>query len=1042
MTFIYRLLYNLASLIVFILYLCIFVIVGIGFLLGTESGSQWLIKTLLSSQDRVQVEKTEGILLKKLTLYNIKTEQADIDSLELTWQGADIINKKIYIKNLNISEVYLKPTKNNEKNNTEIQPFELPDIKLPITIQADTISINKIYNNDITIKNVQAHANFKNNKLELKAQVKHIDILSQEYTASDIAFYISGNTENYQVLTTTTMIGKNIPRTILRLAIQGDKQGILSKNFNINILKGNIAAQLDAKWYPFFQWNIQLTAQDIHLQQYLDKTIVNTDVFIKGHYKDKNIETRLDIQKLNGLLYDYPFDITSQLLVKNDYYQLDSLNIKVKDNTIQAKGNYSKDIIKLEYNINAKNLKYFLADLQGKIDLQGQIKLDLNNIYQANINTKGTIKNFVYQNYKIKNADITVNMDKEISVNTIFDNIIINQEKIDYLMIKTQGAVNNHKIFIKTRAKQMALELGLEGGYQEKKQQWQGLLKQLSFNGFQHSLVLQQPTALSLSPKKITIDYFCLQEKQARLCQNFSFDQTITTRGNWQNINLQDIPQDIAKITGNIAIDWDIYQQNQDFFGKVNIMTSQGEVEVNDFKQVFLPIYIQNNLSKDIVETSINLAVPEYGKLGADIKLGNLFAKNWQDYTIQANIKAPNIILESLLPSAHASLLVKAQGSLQNPSIDAHIKAFVKQYTVEELGITFKNINLTAESSDKENIALQGSITSSEEQLLITGNINIKKQTVNLNVKAKDFNIMDSAEIKAYISPDLNIYYDKKLDITGNLIIPKLDVVIKKLPPSAINPSSDVVFVDNKEEKKTSKSLPFPVTANIQLKLGKKVFINALDFKIHLAGNLSINQNEKTVAQGELEIVKGTYRAYKQDLLIENGKLYFAGPVDNPRLNIQAVRADLTDKTVGVLVKGTAKKPQITLFSDPQLEEIEILSYLVLGYSFRKAQQSDGTTLVAAIAQLGLKAGNSLSKKIGDSLGIDSISLVSNQTTPLAGIALGKYLTPRLYIEYTMGLLGNENIIKMQYELTGRWKLQVEQGSSYTAGDVIYSIEY
>lgn len=53
---------------------------------------------------------------------------------------------------------------------------------------------------------------------------------------------------------------------------------------------------------------------------------------------------------------------------------------------------------------------------------------------------------------------------------------------------------------------------------------------------------------------------------------------------------------------------------------------------------------------------------------------------------------------------------------------------------------------------------------------------------------------------------------------------------------------------------------------------------------------------------GELATVGGTYRAYGQLLSIEQGVLRFAGPYNNPYLDILAIRPNLQQR-VGVQIR-------------------------------------------------------------------------------------------------------------------------------------------
>lgn len=64
-----------------------------------------------------------------------------------------------------------------------------------------------------------------------------------------------------------------------------------------------------------------------------------------------------------------------------------------------------------------------------------------------------------------------------------------------------------------------------------------------------------------------------------------------------------------------------------------------------------------------------------------------------------------------------------------------------------------------------------------------------------------------------------------------------------------------------------------------------------------LAGSLELRSNADTKQvsrlTGSLRTVRGTYKAYAQQLAIEEGVLRFSGPLDNPSLDILALRPNL-----------------------------------------------------------------------------------------------------------------------------------------------------
>ena len=103
---------------------------------------------------------------------------------------------------------------------------------------------------------------------------------------------------------------------------------------------------------------------------------------------------------------------------------------------------------------------------------------------------------------------------------------------------------------------------------------------------------------------------------------------------------------------------------------------------------------------------------------------------------------------------------------------------------------------------------------------------------------------------------------------------------------------------------------------------------------------------------GEVRTVSGQYRAYGQQLNIETGIARFNGPIDNPQLDILAIRPNIQQRA-GVAITGTAQSPRVRLYSDPQLSDQETLSWLMLG---RASATSGGESAIlqqAALAILG-----------------------------------------------------------------------------------------
>ena len=150
--------------------------------------------------------------------------------------------------------------------------------------------------------------------------------------------------------------------------------------------------------------------------------------------------------------------------------------------------------------------------------------------------------------------------------------------------------------------------------------------------------------------------------------------------------------------------------------------------------------------------------------------------------------------------------------------------------------------------------------------------------------------------------------------------------MVEELPPSAIGVSKDqVILNDQLEPEQDTASVPFSVQTNINIKIGDDFKLSAFGLEGGLSGNLNVAQRDKgPFVTGEVNIVDGSYRSFGQDLLIKQGKILMNGPVDQPYVQITAIRnPDNTqdEVTAGVRVTGPADEPSVTIFSEPAMPQ-------------------------------------------------------------------------------------------------------------------------
>ena len=167
------------------------------------------------------------------------------------------------------------------------------------------------------------------------------------------------------------------------------------------------------------------------------------------------------------------------------------------------------------------------------------------------------------------------------------------------------------------------------------------------------------------------------------------------------------------------------------------------------------------------------------------------------------------------------------------------------------------------------------------------------------------------------------------------------------------------------------------------------------------------------------------------------------GPLDDPLIFVRAVRRveALTGPiTAGIELRGRATNISSTVFSNPSMSEAEALSYLVLGRPLDEATAAEGNALSGTAYALGLRQATLVTSQIGQSLGLDQLSLAGSSQSNTALVA-GKQINPRLYVRYAYGVFTQLGNLLLRYRLTRRLTIEAGTGTESQSMDLLYLVE-
>jgi translocation and assembly module TamB len=388
---------------------------------------------------------------------------------------------------------------------------------------------------------------------------------------------------------------------------------------------------------------------------------------------------------------------------------------------------------------------------------------------------------------------------------------------------------------------------------------------------------------------------------------------------------------------------------------------------------------------------------------------------------------------------------VRIAGTPNAPKAEGSVVLADGHMRLASAGIELKDVQVKVGGRGDGPLTVDGSARSADGTLKVAGTVepSTSPPTADLTLKADNFQAVAIPAARAWIGADLHLVSDASgVKLTGELTVPKAEITPQGLGGGGVSPSSDQVIV-GAEAPVAEK--PIAITTDVRIALGDSVTLEGYGLKTRLEGAVTVFEEpgRETRGQGELRLVDGAYKAYGQNLTIDYGRLIFTGgAITQPAVELRAVRKPRDDIEVGVRVRGTLDKPELTLDSTPSMTREQQLSWLVLGRPLDTASSSDRSAVSNAALSLGLTGGDYLAGKLGKTVGIDSISVGSTpgEDANAAQLTLGKYLTPRLFVSYGLGLFQPGNSFKMLYDIGHGFKLQTETGV-VSGGDVLYTIE-
>lgn len=789
---------------------------------------------------------------------------------------------------------------------------------------------------------------------------------------------------------------------------------------------------------------------------------INAGMQASGNlYGQRNISGAFNIA--DSLLAGQALSGSGKLALRGEHLASVDISLQLAENRLRAAGSFGATGDRLAVKLDAPKLDRLGADFAGTAHAEGAVE----GTYQdPSGEFEATFSGFRWMDYRVAAGQLSAKLSKGIdgpvkataSISDFQGNgLFFARGRLDLT-----GTRDNHHATFAASGAQFDLHGALAGGWHAA-QGWSGQLEKFENTG-PYAAELLGPALLAAGPERVSVRDARLRLLQGTLIVNEANYRNgdLATRGSFsgipasavQRLSGSALPMDLSLI---LAGNWDVHiGQNLD--GAVEIRRESGDIVV--LSEPDTPLGL-NALELQLTarHNRVNLHADVRGA-----RLGTLSAQGetllsrrngtWGidgAAPVQAEAKIAVKSLAWLAPLVSPALETdgtlnmqfNAKGTVNTHELSGTFAGSALRLEWPDQGIYLKDGVLHGELAGDRLQLSEMSLNSGAGRLVASGTASLQQGVPQVTLAL----VADKAELIS--RPDRTLTLSgtttasveaNRVRLNGKLLV---DRGMIELPKADLPTLSDDVVVLGREADAKQKAARMRPDVDMELDLGKQFFLKGRGLDAQLAGAIRLRSDGAglPLANGSIRVEKGDYFAYGQRLVIDRGILNFSGPLDNPALNIVAMRKKQAVEA-GVSITGTALAPQVSLVSNPTVPDSEKISWLVLGHGLEGSSKSELGLMGAAASTL-LAAGESvtLQSQIAHAAGLDEFGLSGTGTLASTAVTMGKRLSSRAYLSYEQSVMGASNLVKINYMLTEQWSVRTQSGTD-NAVDLFYTLSF
>lgn len=765
----------------------------------------------------------------------------------------------------------------------------------------------------------------------------------------------------------------------------------------------------------------------------------------KGEFKNEHLKLDADLD-LKGRLRGQTAVLAAKAEGAGEQWTLANLDIRLGDNRINGSGSLQQRLagqIDIKLARLAQLWPQLRGQVNGRLDVAGSL-----NAPQGKLALKG--QQLAFADNRLQSLTLDANLDnaQRAKIDLKGSGIQSGDTQVGTLTASAQGDIKYQKVQLDLAGPLVKLALALDGNLD--KGNWRGRLASGDVQAGGQDWKLQAPAKIErLADGKLTFAAHCWVSGPASLCGE---DQRLMPEPKL-HYHLKQFPIDSLAAflpkdfawQGKLNADLQLDLPDSGPKGVVSVDASGGTLRVKEKDQwldfPYDTLKLETTLNPKRIDTQLNFRGGKLGELLVQAQINPLpknkpITGNFSLAGLDLAVARPFVpMVETLTGKLNGN--GRISGGLLAPQVNGNVNLVGGEVSGPELPISLEGLNVQALIAG-ESVQLNGAWRSGKAgQGSLKGQIDWGQAlVVDLSLQGSQLPVTVEPYAVLEVAPDLKISLkNDKLAVAGKVHIPRGDITVRELPPSTVKVSDDTVIVGSQTEEGKP---PMAMAMDIDVVVGEdKLNFSGFGLTAKVQGQVHIGDNLDT--RGELWLNDGRYRAYGQRLDVRRARLLFAGPLDQPYLDIEAIRKT-DDVVAGIRLSGSAEQPTTQIFSEPAMSQEQALSYLVLGRPLSSTGE-DNNMLAQAALGLGLMGSAGVTSDLANKLGIQDFDLdTQGSGNNTAVVASGK-ITEKLSLRYGVGVFEPASTIALRYLLSKKVYLEVASGVASSL-DIFYKRDF